>query len=932
MDKKLEKIIDLKLDASDRDAERHGLIQYNYGQILRIHGLDLPPAVEIQFSYREKGGTTENRIGTTKDGITEVQIPDKMLKNNGTTQDYAIWVFVYVTDETSGNTVCRIKLYVDSRPAPGEIGEDPEEKRILDEAVEMVNQAADRAEAAERGASDQAAAAEQSKTDAAESAETAKKYLAETEEVKEETVKELTELSESVKTVIADGEESIAEKQTLAEKSITDHTDTEIARLDRETQASEERLTETIRTANNTAEAVENTASEARRAKESLDASVRDATETRETVAASVRTANAAKKNLDQSTADANVAKTALDKTIQSADDQNTSLGEKIETSKQLKTDLQTAGEKATQDIHTAGAEERSQMTQIAEQFQESIDALTPDDEIVDGKPWTSKKIIDTLCPELQETGNPVTCYPVEGYPLDITVSWEPTQAGSGDPYPGGCGKNLLDIRKCQSGYKQYNLTITIEEDVVNIKGIPNTTMEYASFVIASAPDYRLSGLDYKITAFCAKGSVKNVYGLRSKNEKEIAVTMPLTTGQTVDVALRLMVSVDVPSEYEPYENIWPISGYDQIKISKYGKNILKGTKTFADIDHEVQTVLGKIQKDELFHGCYTLKTNRAWHGYKINFEKIAKRCKIKVGDVLTYSIWTRFDGIPIKERGSYAFYGTDTRAGKSMSAIIYEIPLTKKAKEWIQLHYTMTVTEEMLSYNSVRIESNYFEKTDDYSTSVANAIFACPKLELGSAPSGFSDTDVMEPESRTFSLPDMNYGGNLNINGEGMQKWVLLTLDGTEDWWKEVGKTANYVFFVKNVVNPLTTCICNMFRWKQYAYASAENEGFFAFESNGIGLHFCVTETWDTIDAWKAFLAAEYAKGTPVQIVCKLAEPVPFTATGGQQIHALPGVNTIITDADSATVKAREDLTHYINRKFDELSSAIVASASEAE
>lgn len=82
MDKKLEKIIDLKLDASDRDAERHGLIQYDYGQILRIHGLDLPPAVEIQFSYREKGGTTENRIGTTKDGITEVQIPDKMLKNN----------------------------------------------------------------------------------------------------------------------------------------------------------------------------------------------------------------------------------------------------------------------------------------------------------------------------------------------------------------------------------------------------------------------------------------------------------------------------------------------------------------------------------------------------------------------------------------------------------------------------------------------------------------------------------------------------------------------------------------------------------------------------------------------------------------------------------------------------------------------------------
>lgn len=907
MDKKLEKIIDLKLDASDRDAERHGLIQYDYGQILRIHGLDLPPAVEIQFSYREKGGTTENRIGTTKDGVTEVQIPDKMLKNNGTTQDYAIWVFVYVTDETSGNTVYRIKLYVDSRPAPGELTEDLDEPHPFDEAVNAVNAAAERAETAEaeaRSAADSATAAAESARKSAEA------------------------VAQEKNTAIS----AIQDQQAAAEKAITDHTDAEIGRLDRETQESEDRLTETIRTANDTKEAAENTISEARRVKESLDISVQNATKEKEAVEASTSTANAAKKNLDQSTADANVAKTALDKTIQSADDQNTSLGEKIETSKQLKTDLQTAGEKATQDIHTAGEEERSQMTQIAEQFQESIDALTPDDSVVAGKPWTSKKIIDILCPELQETGNPVTCYPFAGYPLDITVSWEPTQEGSGDPYPGGGGKNLLDIRKCQPAHKAYGLTITIEEDVINIKGTSNTTMNIATFDVVDTPDYSLSGLNYKITAFPIKGSIIGVYGLRNENEKKIAVGLPLTTGQVIDVALRLMVSVDVPSEYEPYENIRPISGYDQIKISKYGKNILKGTKTFADIDHEVQTVLGKIQKDELFHGCYTLKTNRAWHGYKINFEKIAKRCKIKVGDVLTYSIWTRFDGIPIKERGSYAFYGTDTRTGKSMSAIIHEIPLTKKAKEWIQLHYTMTVTEEMLSYNSVRIESNYFEKTDDYSTSVANAIFACPKLELGSAPSGFSDTDVMEPESRTFSLPDMNYGGNLNINGEGMQEWALLTLDGTENWWEGVGKTADYVFFAKNVANPLTTCICNMFRWKQYAYASAENEGFFAFESNGIGLHFCVTETWDTIDAWKAFLAAEYAKGTPVQIVCKLAEPVPFTATGGQQIHALPGVNTIITDADSATVKAREDLTHYINRKFDELSSAIVASASEAE
>ena len=74
--------------------------------------------------------------------------------------------------------------------------------------------------------------------------------------------------------------------------------------------------------------------------------------------------------------------------------------------------------------------------------------------------PWSSRQIIDTLCPALEETGNPVTCYPVAGYPLGVVASWEPIQAGTGDPSPENirpisgrdtvsverCGKNLLQI------------------------------------------------------------------------------------------------------------------------------------------------------------------------------------------------------------------------------------------------------------------------------------------------------------------------------------------------------------------------------------------------------------------------------------------------------------------------------------------------------
>lgn len=63
-----------------------------------------------------------------------------------------------------------------------------------------------------------------------------------------------------------------------------------------------------------------------------------------------------------------------------------------------------------------------------------------------------------------------------------------------------------------------------------------------------------------------------------------------------------------------------------------------------------------------------------------------------------------------------------------------------------------------------------------------------------------------------------------------------------------------------------------------------------------------------DDADAWKAYLAAQYAAGTPVQVCYKLAEPVPFTATGAQPIHALSGVNTVLTDADNVRITGRAD------------------------
>lgn len=84
------------------------------------------------------------------------------------------------------------------------------------------------------------------------------------------------------------------------------------------------------------------------------------------------------------------------------------------------------------------------------------------DTQITATNPWSSKQIIDTLCPPLEVTGNPVQCYPVAGYPLGVKASWEPRQSGEGDPSPENVrpitgtdevrvrqsGPNLLDFSK----------------------------------------------------------------------------------------------------------------------------------------------------------------------------------------------------------------------------------------------------------------------------------------------------------------------------------------------------------------------------------------------------------------------------------------------------------------------------------------------------
>lgn len=168
-------------------ATANGVRQWDYGQILRIQGLQLPTAVEVHFALIDSKDSV-TRIGITKDGVTDVVIPDSMIEAGKN-----IFAYVYLRDSESGQTEYEIKIVVTTRAKP-EAFDTPEDKELFAQAIEAVNEAADRAEKAGQAATEAAGqAAEDAQQTAQDRAEVAK--MVETVTDISEQVKKVEELS-----------------------------------------------------------------------------------------------------------------------------------------------------------------------------------------------------------------------------------------------------------------------------------------------------------------------------------------------------------------------------------------------------------------------------------------------------------------------------------------------------------------------------------------------------------------------------------------------------------------------------------------------------------------------------------------------------------------------------------------------------------------
>ena len=113
------------------------LYQYNYGMVLKITGIQLPDAYEVDFA-NDISGQSITQIGNA-DGVT---IPSQFFQPG---QAIYAWLRVHPTVD-SGITTTTIVIPISPRATITDEEPTPEEQSAIDEAIAALNDAVDRAE------------------------------------------------------------------------------------------------------------------------------------------------------------------------------------------------------------------------------------------------------------------------------------------------------------------------------------------------------------------------------------------------------------------------------------------------------------------------------------------------------------------------------------------------------------------------------------------------------------------------------------------------------------------------------------------------------------------------------------------------------------------------------------------------------------------
>lgn len=233
-----------------------------------------------------------------------------------------------------------------------------------------------------------------------------------------------------------------------------------------------------------------------------------------------------------------------------------------------------------------------------------------------------------------------------------------------------------------------------------------------------------------------------------------------------------------------------------------------------------------------------------------------------------------------------------------------------------------------------------------------ADDAVVCLQLEAGGTATAYEPHKAAQTIAATTpnGLSGIPVASGGNYTDESDQQWICdykdfkrgvrvqrvaeMVLTGTEDWLKGTNPNAGMIRFL--VMDPLgmpgMPKKCSHFPYVKNSAYNGKVNGLFDGDATARVCDFAVfADTWPDVDAWKAWLAEQYAAGTPIKIQYALVEPVETvlaeaTLAAYAALHTNKTNTTITNDAGAGMqVEYVADTKAYIDNKFAALTAAVM-------
>lgn len=445
---------------------------------------------------------------------------------------------------------------------------------------------------------------------------------------------------------------------------------------------------------------------------------------------------------------------------------------------------------------------------------------------------------------------------------LDVSVPLSPVQAGTGDPYPPGGGKNKYPIaigeealtnnggatHSNNNGSLIINTVATSSASGVYANAQSSFRSIFESLEVPFTVSVEISATDSGNVRLVACGSQK-VYEVGTEKQR-ISVTATskstinfniygVNNGATLTVSNLQIEEGSTATDFAPYSNIRPITGWTGATAWRTGKNLLPNKKYQYSA---TQVRLGGENSTE---------------AYK----------KLKAG---TYTLSVTGN---VNVQCYYTHNSVNTFLGSNGGTLI------------------VTEADEDKSYVFYCYKSGSLS-ADDVLTW---------QLELGATATEYAP---YSGESFPFTFPDTVYGGRLEpAAGRVVVDRAKKTFNGSESWGVYAHATYGNTFRVPIVGKLIAVglSICDAFTNISDCWESngRGRHGVFSDHTTTNSLYFrAPNASVDDLAAWTAWLSEN-----PVTVVYYLATPVEIPLTPAE-IRALMGENNVFSDAVDVEVE----------------------------